>query len=184
MAQDAPHIDHASPAGRGARLAATLKHEFFSLLPAIIFFLVGFNLIALSKHVVLMQHGVVYDGVAKATIGALLVAKVVALADLLPVMKRLQLRPLWSSALLQAAIYTILCMAVHELEGLVRHSIAASGVVAGLDLWRSDFELAEFLFITMWVFALFTVFVAFAELIERSEFKTWRTTLLTRKPRT
>jgi len=181
MARDADKPDQSRPAGRGARLLSALTGEFFRLLPAMVFFLIGFNLIALSKHAILAQHGIAYEGLAKATIGALLVAKVVALAELLPIMKRLQQRPLWSSALLQAAIYTMLCMAVHEIEGLVRLSVSASSLVAGVDLWRDEFKLAEFLFIAIWVFALFAVFVAFAELITRSEFRTWRTALLTGK---
>jgi len=159
-----------------------LKHELLSLLPAIIFFLIGFNLVALSKHVVLAQHGISYYGLAKATIGALLVAKVVALANFLPVMKHLQQRPLWSSALLQAVVYTALCMVVHELEGLVRHVASAGDVGVGLEKWRTEFEATEFIFIAVWVFSLFAVFVAFTEMIARSEFRTWRNALFANGP--
>jgi hypothetical protein len=179
MARNPDNPDQSPPAGRGQHLLSALTGEILRLLPAMVFFLIGFNLIALSKHAILANHGIAYEGLAKATIGALLVAKVVALAGLLPIMKRLQQRSLWSPALLQAAVYTILCMAVHEIEGLVRLSVSAASLVAGVDLWRDEFKLAEFLFIAIWVFALFAVFVAFAELIARSEFKTWRTALLT-----
>lgn len=181
-------VHHASeqsrPASWGGRLFAGLKHELISLLPATIFFLVGFNLIAASKHVILAEHGIVWDGLGKAVIGALLVAKVVAVAGLLPVIKRLQRQALWLTAVTQAVIYTVLTMALHEIEILVRHAIGAPDLATATAQWLDEFVLADFVFVAVWVFALFVVFVALSQLIARSHFRHWQHALLHRDTRT
>ncbi len=66
------------------KVAQVVKGEALEILPVKIFFLIGFNLIAFARHLVLAEEGVVYDGIMVATVGALIIAKVVLVADKLP----------------------------------------------------------------------------------------------------
>jgi hypothetical protein len=66
-------------------LKSRVKHEMLELLPPTIFFLIAFHIITISRALMLRQYGVNASAAAGATIGALLVAKVVLLADMLPV---------------------------------------------------------------------------------------------------
>ena len=58
-----------------------IKHELHELLPPTIFFLITFHIVVFSRALMLSEYGVKISAVAGATIGALLVAKVVLIAD-------------------------------------------------------------------------------------------------------
>ncbi len=78
-----------------AKAAGWVKGELLDILPVMIFFLIGLHLIVFTKHLVLREQGIVYDGFWAATIGALLVAKVVLVVDKVPFMRRYSGRPLY-----------------------------------------------------------------------------------------
>src|SRR5262249_34736331 len=75
-------------------LAERIKHELLELLPPTVFFLIAFHLITVSRALMLRRYGIQVSAMAGATIGALLVAKVVLLADLLPAINRSPEKPL------------------------------------------------------------------------------------------
>ncbi len=56
---------------------AKIKHEFFEVLPPTIFFFISFHIVVLDRALMAKEFGVHLSSVAGATIGALLVAKVV-----------------------------------------------------------------------------------------------------------
>ena len=62
-------------------LMTKLKHEFLEALPPTIFFFFAFNTIALTKALMLKAHGIQPVEFAAATLGALIVGKVVLLAE-------------------------------------------------------------------------------------------------------
>jgi hypothetical protein len=55
------------------RILTKLKHEFQEVLPPTIFFLFAFNIIALTKALMLKAHGIQPVEFAAATLGALVV---------------------------------------------------------------------------------------------------------------
>ena len=67
---------------------AALKHELLEAVPPFIFFFLAFHLIALTRALLQEQYTLEMGAVMNATIGALVVAKVVLLADLLPFVNR------------------------------------------------------------------------------------------------
>ncbi len=71
-----------------------VRHEFIQVLPPTIFFFVAFNVITITKALMLQQYGIDFSGFAAATIGALLVGKVVLVADKLRLINRFPDRPL------------------------------------------------------------------------------------------
>jgi hypothetical protein len=146
------------------RVLRALKNEFLEILPVVAFFLAGLNLIAFSKHLVLEQDGIVYDGIAAASFGALVIAKVVLVANKLPVMRRYGGRPLYRPILYRTILYTLGVAAVRALEVLVRNAINEAGIAAGLAAARAELVWAHFAFVQIWVFVLFLVYVTAVEL--------------------
>ena len=73
------------------KLFATLKHEFRLMLPPTIFFFIAFTLIAVTQRLILRQYGVPLTGFAVVAIGALLIGKVVLIADKLPFVNKFPL---------------------------------------------------------------------------------------------
>ena len=67
---------------------AFIKHEFLEVLPPTIFFFLAFNIIWLTSALMLQQYGLDTWALTKATVGALVVGKVVLIADKLPFINR------------------------------------------------------------------------------------------------
>lgn len=150
--------------GRLATTGQWVKREFLELLPVVIFFMIGFNLIAFTKHLVLAQAGIVYEGLATATVGALVVAKVVLVANLLPTMQRYRGRPLYRPILYRTVLYSLCVLVFQLLEMLVGNAIHQGGLIGGLEAAQAEFVWAHFTYIQIWVFVLFLVYVTSVEL--------------------
>lgn len=147
-----------------AKAAQIMKHELIEVLPVAIFFLVGLNMIALSKHLVLLKEGIYYEGAAEATIGALIIAKVFLIVDKLPAMRINRDGPLYRVILYRAVFYSLSVMAFHEIEALVSNMLKVGDLANGVATTRAEFVWEHFVFVLMWVFVLFLVYVTLAEL--------------------
>ena len=112
----------------------------------------------------LLEKGIVYQGATAATIGALLVAKVVLVADLLPIMRIFRGRPLCRPILYRTVVYTLFVLLAQVVEALVRNSIHAGS--SGLEAAGAEFVWAHFIFVQLWVFMLFIAYVTLIELRE------------------
>lgn len=157
----------ATPGSRLGKTGAFLKREFVELLPTVIYFLIGFNLIALTKQIVLAQEGVVFLGWKVATIGALLVAKVVLIADKLPIMRRVTGPPAIRPVLYRTALYTVLVFIVQMLEFVIEGWIEGGSLGAGFAALGTRFVPEHAAFVYLWVFALFANYMAVIELRDR-----------------
>lgn len=94
-----------------------LKHEFFQLIGPTVFFFVAFNLIAFTKKLFLEDYHINFTGfLVTASFGALLVGKVVILADEIPLMNRFPPRPLIYNVVWKTAVYSLAALIVQFLE--------------------------------------------------------------------
>src|SRR5262245_43429045 len=100
-------------------VGAWLLKEFFEVLPPAIFFLIGFHLLAITRSLMLREYGLHVAAAAGATVGALLVAKVVLIADAFPFVNRFPERPLMYNVLWKTGIYVSASVFVHYLEHLI-----------------------------------------------------------------
>lgn len=150
--------------GHGNKVIRVLKHEIAAMLPSLVFFLIGFNLIAYTLGLALEPYGISYASAAKASIGALVIAKVVLIIDHLPFAGSFSERPLIRPILFRTVIYTAFTMLVHILEELIRDSIRAGNLSAGLEAWQTDLVWQHLLFVALWVLVLFLAFVTFDEI--------------------
>lgn len=148
----------------GNSVMRVIKHELAAMLPPFVFFLIGFNLIALTLHLVLQPYGVSFEGVTKATVGALIIAKVVLIVDHLPFASAFSGRPLVRPVLFRSVVYTLFTMLLHVLEEVIRAWVKTGGLAAGFDAWTTALVWQHLLFVLIWVFALFLAFVTFDEI--------------------
>ncbi|MET4482319.1 hypothetical protein [Bradyrhizobium sp. F1.13.3] len=133
-------------------------------LPPTIFFLVGFNLILWTKHLILQEHGIEFSGFFIALVAALLIGKAVLVTDNLPFMRRFDGAPLIQPILFKSAIYWFCVLIVRLAEELV-YFVAAGGAVADFgDHFADQFPLARFLSIQLWLMVLFLAYVTTHEL--------------------
>jgi len=146
-------------------LGHTLKHELRQLMPVILFFFVAFQLLALTERMMLEQYGIRVSVFLAATVAALVVAKVVLIADHLPVINRFPEKPLIYNVVWKTAIYFIASLAIRYVERLI-------------DSWRHAGSLAEanrrlfdavvwphFWGVQLWLLVLLLLYCAFRELV-------------------
>lgn len=100
-------------------IVRVIKREFQEAIVPTIFFFIAFHIVAITKTLTLEEYGVTPTGVAVATIGALIVAKAVLIADTLPFINLFSGKPLILSVLWKTAIYAVLCFVFRCIEELI-----------------------------------------------------------------
>jgi hypothetical protein len=148
-----------------SKVLAKIKHEVFSVLPPVIFFVVFFNVLAISKALFDVDQGLEFTVHLKATVGALIVGKVVLLAELLPFIDRFPDRPLVYNVAWKAMIYFACAFVVKFIEELL-HAWGVHGDLGSAltQVW-GEITWPHFIFSLMWLLLLFVMYLSFAELI-------------------
>lgn len=161
--------------GRVSKVMRGVKHELHEMAIPFVFFLVGFNLIALTLHLALQAEGVVYDGVVNATIGALLVAKVVLLVDHIPLSRRFNGKRLIGLIVYRSAVYTVFVIIAQVLEFLIGRLISGDTPAAALSAMGNEVVWQHAVAVHLWVFALFFVYTSIDEIRRRYDLPPMRT---------
>jgi hypothetical protein len=139
------------------KFAETIKHEVRELIPPTVFFLIAFEILALSRTLMLRQYGISISAFAGVVISALLVAKAILLADLLPFVNRFPDKPLIYNVVWKTTIYVIASLIIHYLEQLIpvwwrMHDFAAANhrllkEIVWPHFWAIQLWLAVLLFV-------------------------------------
>jgi hypothetical protein len=149
-----------------ARLGAVLLHEFRLVIPPTLFFFVGFNLILLTKRLFLADYLIAYTGFLIATTTALIVGKVVLVADKLPFLARFDNQPLAVPILFKTFVYTVLVLAARLLEAFVHYLIEGNAIGGGAFIRHElgMFRWPHFIAVQLWIAVLFLIYVTASEL--------------------
>lgn len=151
----------ARPSRWFTRVEHAVLHEFRHVLPPTIFFFLGFNLILFTKRLILAEYLVEFSGFLIATTAALIVGKVVLVADKMPFLRRLDHAPLAQPILFKTVIYTLLVMVARLVEAFVHYLIEGGTIGQGRFIAHqmSSFSWYQFIAVQLWVFVLFLVYV-------------------------
>jgi len=114
-----------------SKFAAKIKAELEELLPPTIFFFVVLHLVAILRVLMLEGTGIALGTSVSITVAALILAKAVLIADLLPFINRYPDKPLVYNVVWKTAIYVLIAMLLHYLERLFDFWREAGGVIAG-----------------------------------------------------
>src|SRR5262245_40551467 len=109
------------------RIYEKFKEEFFEILPPTIFFFVMFHIVSVVR---VLIAGTQFQPLStmSITVAALLLGKVVLIADLLPAVNRYPDRPLIYNVVWKTVIYTLVGSVIHYLERLFDFSREAGGI--------------------------------------------------------
>jgi hypothetical protein len=136
------------------------------VIPPTLFFFMGFNLVLFTKRLFLEQYLIAYAGFFVATTGALIVGKVVLVANKMPFLRRFDYAPLAYPILFKTIIYTALVGAARLLELLI-HYLVAGGALGGgrfIEHVFGTWSWPRFVAAQMWIFILFLIWVTITEL--------------------
>ena len=147
-----------------SKFTHSLKHLVHELIPPAGFFFVSFQLLAFTRELMLKRYGIDVTTCLTATIAALVAAKVVVLADLLPFINRFPERPLIYNIAWKTGIYFVAAFVVRYLEELF-HFYRQHGTV-----WAANRHLLDeviwphFWAIQIWLTVLLLVYCTLQEL--------------------
>jgi hypothetical protein len=142
----------------------TLKHELLEAVPPAIFFFIAFHLIAITRGLMAQQYGIELATVMNATIAALVVAKVVLLADLLPVINRFPEKPLIYNIVWKTLIYQVAAIFVTYLERLWEFYREYGSFTSANEHMAEEIVWPHFWAAQMWLLVLFLLYCTLREL--------------------
>lgn len=146
-------------------LGQKLKHEMRELMPVTVFFFVAFQLLAFTQKLMLMQYGINPYVFLAVTVGALVVAKVVLIADHFALVNRFPEKPLIYNVVWKTVIYFVASIAVRYAEHLI-HFWRQTGDLAMAN--RRLFEeivWPHFWGVQLWLLILLLVYCSLRELV-------------------
>ncbi len=146
------------------KLLRTIKHELLEVVFPMIFFFVAFNVITYTKKLMLEQYHIEFSGFVAAAVGALIVAKVVLIADRIPVINKYPGKPLIYNVVWKTVIYILVTFVVRFLEFLLPLWWKYWSLNLAMDHLWEEIIWPHFWAIQIWLFCLFFVYVSFREL--------------------
>ena len=148
-----------------ARIWDVARHEFHEVLPPTIFFLITFHIVLLDRALMLREYGLRLASVGAAVVMALLVAKVVLIADKLPFINRFPEKPLIYNVVWKTIIYVVASLFVHYLEHLIPLWWRSGEFLeANAHLWQ-EIVWPHFWAIQLWLTVLIFVYCAAREMV-------------------
>lgn len=142
-----------------------LKHEFRDFIAPAIFFFVAFQLLAFTNVMMLKQYGIRVTVFVTATVTALVVAKVVLIADHLPFINRFPERPLIYNVAWKTVLYFAAALAVRYVEHLIHFFRKAGSLGAANRQLLEEVVWTRFWVVQMWLLVLLLVYCALRELV-------------------
>jgi hypothetical protein len=146
------------------RAGHAVAKEFMHVLPAVLFFAAGFNLIVLSMNLALAAYFIRFSSFMVATGSALIVGKVVLVADQLPFLRRFDTAPLIRPILFKTIVYWALVFVARIIEAFVKYWISSGHAAGFLQYLADHFSWYRFAFIQIWILVLFLIYTTGAEL--------------------
>jgi hypothetical protein len=147
------------------KLSDKLKEEFVALLPPAIFFFVALHLVAFVRALMLEGTGISAATSISVTVAALILAKAVLVADLLPFINRYPDKPLVYNIAWKTAIYMLAASLIHYAERLFEFSRQAGGVVAGNEKLLAEIVWPHFWALQIFLLVLILMYSTLRELI-------------------
>jgi hypothetical protein len=142
-----------------------LKRVFLGAIPTVVFFFVVFQLLALTRALILKGYGIEASTFLKAAIGALIVGKVVLFADLLPTMNRFPNKPLIYNIVWKTSIYMIAAILVRYVEHLIPLILEYKSLTVANTHLLAEVVWPHFWLVQLWLLVCFFMYCTIMELV-------------------
>lgn len=137
-----------------SKLKTKIKEEIHELIPPAIFFLVALHTVAMMRALMLKGTGISAVTSLSATIAALILAKAVLIADMLPFINLYPNKPLIYNVVWKTVVYMCVAMLIHYLERLYHFWHNADSLIAA-----NERMLAEIVWPHFWAIQIFLVVI-------------------------
>lgn len=149
------------PRASGIRRAgAWFLHELGEIIPPTIFFIIGFNLILLTTNLILSNYGEQFSSYMLATVGALVVGKVVPVVNATSLIRRYDRAPLIQPILFKTVFYWAAVFIARLIEHWIKYVFSEHYKFGGfVPNEIVAFSWSRFIAIQLWIFVLFLVYM-------------------------
>ena len=152
------------------KLGTFVKHEFLQVLPPTIFFLFAFNIVAFTTELMLEGNEIQISAHAVATVLALVIGKVVLVANKLPFLQQFNEKPLLYPILFKSTVYTVFVTIVRLLEHWVPALIKTGALGSATEFVIEHIIWRHFVVGEIWIFVCFLVYITAAEVLSLFRF--------------
>ncbi|RLT93978.1 hypothetical protein [Ketobacter sp.] len=142
-----------------------LGHEFKKMLPAAVFFLVTFHMIAITEAMVMDANGLTVAKASTATVAALLVAKAILVVDSLSIARHFD-RIIWHNIIWRTGLFYLVTLLFHMLEKLASVFLRPGTDTFAVELASEWVSWQHFAVVQMWLVVLISLFTLLRETIQ------------------
>jgi len=147
-------------------ILAKIKHEVLEVIPPTVFFFVAIGLLILTKRLMLQQYGIEFADFGAAIVGALIVGKVVLIADHLPFINKFPNKPLIYNVIWKTIVYVLAAFIVRLGEHLIPLILKYGSFREAMVHLVDDVVWPHFWIIYIWLSVLLFVYCSLRELIQ------------------
>lgn len=146
-------------------IVTKIKHEVIEVIPPTIFFFIAIGLLILTKRLMLQQYGIQFVDFGAAIVGALIVGKVVLIADHFRFINKFPNKPLIYNVLWKTIIYVLAAFFVRLGEHFIPPFIKYNSFREATAQLVDDMVWPRFWIIYLWLCVLLFVYCSLRELI-------------------
>jgi hypothetical protein len=101
------------------KILKIIKRELVEILPPTFFFFITFNVVTISKKLMLEQYGIKFSGFVNAAIGAFIVAKALLVTDQIKFINKYPDKPIIYNIVWKTVIYSVVTLAIQFIEEII-----------------------------------------------------------------
>jgi len=146
------------------KIAALIAKEIREAVPATIFFLWLFHMIALTKAVSLGDYSFTALRATVATVGALMVAKAILVVEALPI-SRVFSRQLWFHVLWKTLLFNVVVLVFRFIEELIPLISKHEGLLTAVGRLHRETVWPQFWVLQLWLFCALFLYCVCSELV-------------------
>jgi len=147
------------------KILERLKQEFLGVIPTAVFFFIAFQLLAFTRDLIVQEYDVEISTFLAATVGALIVAKIVMVVDLLPFVNRFPDKPLIYNIVWKTSIYLVAAFLFRYIEYLVPFVLDYGDIAEANRHLLDEAVWPHFFIVQIWLFVLFFLYCVVTELV-------------------
>jgi hypothetical protein len=147
-----------------SKIGAIAVREIREAVPAAIFFLWLFHLIALTKAVAVDDYSITALRATAATVGALMVAKAILIVEALPVSRLFSTR-LLSHVLWKTLLFTAVALLFRLLEEIIPLVVKHKSLITSAEQLYRETSWPQFGVFQLWLFTALLLYCLAAELV-------------------
>ncbi len=146
-----------------SKIIQRLKRKIPGAILTLVFFFVVFQLIAISRVLILKEHDIHVSRFMEATIAALVVGRVVIVTDLLPFMNRFLGKPLIYNIVWKTSIYMVVVILIRYLGNLILLTFEYKSLAVANSRLLDGFSWSYFTFVQLWMMVCLLMYCTIME---------------------